>query len=148
MASGGARMPDLSKLPGLMDLPGSAAAARKKATHFVPTIVFHGDQDHTVGQGNGTEIIEQAVNALAGEASGQVLDPKTQNGVSPRGRAFSRTVYADETGQPRVESWVLHGAGHAWSGGDASGSFTDGTGSDASAEMVRFFLAQRSVGSA
>lgn len=120
----------------------------KKATNFVPTIVFHGDEDHTVGQGNGTEIIEQAVKAIAGEASGQRLAPSSQKGISPRGRAFSRTVYADETGQARVESWVLHGAGHAWSGGHASGSFTDGAGADASAEIVRFFLAQPSAGSA
>jgi len=148
MASGRGGMPDLSKLSGLRDLRGSAPAAAKKATNFVPTIVFHGDQDHTVGQSNGTEIIEQAVNALNGAASRRLLAPSTQNGVSPRGRAFSRTAYADETGQPRVESWVLHGAGHAWSGGHASGSFTDGAGSDASAEMVRFFLAQRSAGSA
>jgi len=147
MAGGRAGMPDVSKMPGLTNLPGSAAV-RKKATRFVPTIVFHGDQDHTVGQGNGSEIVEQAVNALAGEATGPVLTPRTQEGVSPRGRAFSRTVYADETGQPRVESWLLHGAGHAWSGGHASGSFTDGAGSDASAEMVRFFLAQPSAGSA
>jgi poly(hydroxyalkanoate) depolymerase family esterase len=147
MAGARAGMPDVSKLPGMTTLPGSAAV-RKKATRFVPTIVFHGDQDHTVGQANGTEIVEQAVNALAGEATGPVLAPMTQKGVSPRGRAFSRTVYADESGQPRVESWLLHGAGHAWSGGDASGSFTDSAGSDASAEMVRFFLAQPSAGSA
>ena len=147
MAGGRAGMPDVSKPSGMSNLPGSTAV-RKKATRFVPTIVFHGDQDHTVGQGNGSEIAEQAVSALAGEAAAPVLAPRTHKGVSPRGRAFSRTVYADETGQPRVESWLLHGAGHAWSGGHASGSFTDGAGSDASAEMVRFFLAQPSAGSA
>ncbi len=148
MSSGQAGMPDGSMLPGLTNLPGTGAAARQKATHFVPTIVFHGDQDQTVGRGNAAEIIDQAVGAMAGETSSAVLAPSTHKGVSPHGRAYSRTVFADETGHPRVESWLLHGAGHAWSGGHASGSFTDATGSDASAEMVRFFLAQRSAGPA
>jgi poly(3-hydroxybutyrate) depolymerase len=40
-----------------------------------------------------------------------------------------------------AEHWLLHGAGHAWSGGDTQGSHTSAHGIDASAEMLRFFLA-------
>ena len=132
--------------PGLANPPGATDAPHRNATRFVPTIVFHGDQDQTVGHENAADIVQQATEALAREAVGRVLTPVTQTGVSPRGRGFSRTVYADTDGRPSVESWLLHGAGHAWAGGSASGSFTDSSGPDASAEMVRFFLAQSLAG--
>lgn len=137
-----------SGMPGLMNAPGTAGGPRRKAVQAVPTIVFHGDRDHTVQQANGAHIVQQAQDAhgaLAGEAA---LHVSTQAGVTAAGRRFSRTVHADPDGRSRIESWTLHGAGHAWSGGHASGSFTDGTGPDASAEMVRFFLALARTGSA
>ena len=135
-----------SGLPGLKGI-SAGAAPRGKATQAVPIIVFHGDRDHTVQHANAAQIIQQASDAHATEA-GAALQARVEQGTAPGGRNYSRTVQAGANGQPCMESWTVHGAGHAWSGGDASGSYTDGKGPDASSEMVRFFLAQPRAGSA
>lgn len=98
----------------------------------VPTIVFHGDADHTVAAGNGR--------AIVGDATASASHATTHTGVAPGGRSYTREVFADAAGRPRVELWTVHGAGHAWSGGSAQGTYTDPSGPDASAEMLRFFL--------
>jgi poly(3-hydroxybutyrate) depolymerase len=65
--------------------------------------------------------------------------------IKPRGMAYTPTVQLDHAGGKVFEQWVLHGAGHAWSGGSAGGSCTDTRGPDASWEMIRFFLANASA---
>ena len=105
-----------------------------------PTIVFHGDHDTTVSAENGSEIVAQAV--ALGETQTSCLEKSVQVRVPANGRECTITTYRDSTMRPCIEQWVLHGAGHAWSGGCSNGSYTDERGPDASAEMVRFFLAQ------
>ncbi len=63
------------------------------------------------------------------------------------GHAYTRTVYMCPNGQTLVEQWIVHQAGHAWSGGSAKGSHTDSRGPDASAELIRFFgeIARRAL---
>jgi poly(hydroxyalkanoate) depolymerase family esterase len=129
---------------------GSPEARTPRSVHAapaVPVIVFHGDRDHTVQHSNAARIVQQARDAHTAHAAqgasagGETLRVATTSGVTPGGRRFSRSVDTDVRGQTRIECWILHGAGHAWSGGHASGSYTDSAGPDASAEMVRFFLA-------
>jgi poly(3-hydroxybutyrate) depolymerase len=101
----------------------------------VPSIIFHGDRDSTVHPINGDEVAIQA-------RAGHVHRTEVEMGTSPGGMAFTRTVHRDDSGRSVLEQWVLHGAGHAWSGGSADGSYTDPRGPDASREMIRFFLEQ------
>jgi poly(hydroxyalkanoate) depolymerase family esterase len=100
----------------------------------VPTIVFHGDRDTTVHPANGDHVIVQS--KARADLRIQVSTGRSDGGVS-----YTRTVQADESGHPMLEQWVLHGAGHAWSGGSPDGTYTDPRGPDASREILRFFRA-------
>ncbi len=122
---------------------GGAAAGRPNGmpaaggpTVLVPTIVFHADEDTTVHPSNGNLVLAQAAAAAAGTG----LRVTVERGQVPGGHAYSRTVHADAGGRALLEHWVVHGGGHAWSGGSPTGSYTDPRGPDASREMLRFFL--------
>jgi poly(hydroxyalkanoate) depolymerase family esterase len=114
-------------------MSGGAQPARRGGKRGVtpPTIVFHGDADATVNVVNGERIVE---------AAGLRPRPGAQRESAPGGSAFTRQVWVDAQGAERAEQWTIHGAGHAWQGGQPTGSYTDARGPDASAEMLRFFL--------
>ncbi|MFC7551155.1 alpha/beta hydrolase family esterase [Pseudoroseomonas wenyumeiae] len=121
------------------DLPSALAAMRQgaagrmaQARGAVPTIVFHADRDTTVHPRNGDQVIAQS--DLGG------LSQEVQQGQVPGGHAYRRTTHRDSQGHAVLEQWLVHGGGHAWSGGSSAGSYTDPLGPDASAEMLRFFL--------
>lgn len=120
------------------DLPSALAAMRGggrgpvngRATR---AIVFHGDADRVVHPANADALVAQAI-AAAGR-----LESRVERG-SAGGREYSRELHLDGEGRTICEHWTLHGAGHAWAGGDGAGSHVDPAGPDASREMLRFFL--------
>ena len=115
----------------------AAAVAPVKIDLPVPTIIFHGDQDRTVHPVNGEQVLAAAL-----RADGTGARACVEQGASTQGKRYTRSTYATDGGQLVAEHWLVHGAGHAWSGGDAAGSYTDAQGPDASREMWRFFESQ------
>jgi poly(hydroxyalkanoate) depolymerase family esterase len=107
------------------------AAGPTRAAPGTRSIVFHGTADATVHPSNAERVA----------AADAALRTERQAGRSPGGRGYTRTVATDAGGAVVSELWLIAGAGHAWSGGAAEGSYTDPLGPDASAEMLRFFLA-------
>jgi poly(hydroxyalkanoate) depolymerase family esterase len=112
--------------------------------NMVPVIVFHGDADTTVSAVNARKIITTRISAAPGVDG---IPVTTRMTGEPTGRAHTRTVHTDNRTGVVAESWLVHGAGHAWSGGNPDGSFTDPAGPNASAEMARFFLDHSAVSS-
>jgi poly(hydroxyalkanoate) depolymerase family esterase len=96
----------------------------------VRLIVFQGSADATVHPSNAGQVA-----AAAGFGAPEVVERGEAGG-----RRFARGVTRGPDGRAAFETWMVEGAGHAWSGGDAAGSYTDAGGPDASAEMARFFL--------
>jgi poly(hydroxyalkanoate) depolymerase family esterase len=155
----GATYPDLYAAVGIhsglpyrsaADLPSAFAAMRGDAgprgrrlrksrgtaddSPRIRTIVFHGDADHIVHPSNAANIVAEGGACESVERAGHAAI-----------RAHTRTVARDKSGAVVLERWLVHGSGHAWSGGSPDGSYTDPQGPDASQEMLRFFLEERPV---
>lgn len=102
---------------------------RSKRSVAVRSIVFHGAADTTVAASNGNAVVAAALGGL---------DVDEVEDVSVTGATVVK--HCDRAGATLVEQWTMPGLGHAWTGGSPDGSYTDPSGPDASAEMVRFFL--------
>ncbi|MGZ9713735.1 extracellular catalytic domain type 1 short-chain-length polyhydroxyalkanoate depolymerase [Glaciimonas sp. GNP009] len=146
------------------DLPSALAAMRgnvpisgSKHKHdadarlqSIPIIVFHGDKDATVSPQNSEQLMAQSVPEVIFNQRNNKYDASkpikpvviVQEDQVPNGHRYTRTSHHDARGRSIAEHWMIHGAGHAWAGGNKSGTYTDGKGPDASREMMRFFSTQ------
>jgi poly(hydroxyalkanoate) depolymerase family esterase len=111
----------------------------------MPVIAFQGDQDTTIPPINAEQLISQWQQTadLADDASANGSIPaaamKTEQGQVAGGRAYTVRSYADAKGGELMQYWLVHGMGHAWSGGCSCQSYSDPQGPDETAAMYAFF---------
>ena len=101
--------------------------------------MFHGDRDAIVNPSNADQVLITGAVESGEPAIVHGLHASASRGQVPGGRAYTRFIYHGGRGSVVGERWLVHGGGHAWSGGSPAGSFTDPLGPDASREMLRFF---------
>lgn len=124
---------------------GADLDACKQSTPLasIPVIVFHGDEDRTVHQKNSADVVRQSIACHLAQAPGKDRELAVQEETGEAcGRSFTRHTHRADSGDVVAEHWTIHGSGHAWSGGNLHGSYTDARGPDASREMLRFFTKQ------
>ena len=111
----------------------------------LPTIVFHGEDDAVVDVVNAHQTLSQwaQTNDYSDDGSDNdsITDEPSESlrEQAPEGYDYVRYVYENPDGDVIMERWIIEALGHAWSGGDAEGSYADPEGPDVSEEMVRFF---------
>jgi poly(3-hydroxybutyrate) depolymerase len=119
-------------------LDGVAAAARCAAVTGRPPAVraslWHGDGDSVVNPANLAALTTMFV-TLHARAQSAALDTAVE-----RTERAVRTIHRRADAQPVVESWLVAGMGHAWSGGDPRGTHTFPAGPDATEQMLRFLV--------
>jgi poly(hydroxyalkanoate) depolymerase family esterase len=125
-------------LAAITAMKDGAASGARLPSKSIPLIVFHGDQDIMVNSRNGEQLVSQWLGASVTSRRQETSAAQAHEG---NGRAFTRTLYRDSAGHTLAENFLVHDAGHAWSGGGSAGSFADSLGPDASREMMRFFAA-------
>jgi poly(hydroxyalkanoate) depolymerase family esterase len=135
------RMMSCGPPPDGAHVPGSA---KGHVNRSIASIVFHGDEDSTVHPANGDAIYADSSSGRPWKRGSASVQSTTQPRAGQRG--FTRRLEFGTAGVTARELWVVHGGGHAWSGGSERGSYADSRGPDASREMLRFFLQHRRAG--
>ncbi|HEY5114998.1 MAG TPA: PHB depolymerase family esterase [Nakamurella sp.] len=124
------------------DVSSGFSAMRSGGTPEVagrlPLIIFHGDSDTVVAPVNAERLL--AARLALEDHPDRSPAPLQQANPAASERQHTRTVFTGDAGVTLAELWLIHGTGHAWSGGAGGSGYTDPRGPDASAEMVRFFL--------
>jgi len=123
----------------------AAYDAMGTAARAVPTIVFQGTSDVIVNPVNGDQVVQQWMQtdrlASNGSYNADFNSPaSSEAGQVPAGCSYTVSKWNDDNGSELQEYWRVDGMGHAWSGGNPAGSYTDPLGPNASPAMYQFFM--------
>jgi poly(hydroxyalkanoate) depolymerase family esterase len=121
-----------------------AHTAMGTRARVVPVIVVQGEADRTVWSGNGDRVVRQWLTTSALAAGREpgfdfALPDASRTGSAPGGLSYSVRSWNDSAGRPVVSYWNVPDLGHAWSGGEGTGSYTDPRGPSATEAMCDFF---------
>jgi len=123
----------------------AAYEAMGSYARIVPTIVFHGTKDTVINITNGDQVVQQWMQTdMLASHDTYVADfnaPATATTYKiPTGYAYTVYTWQNSRGKTIQEYWKVNGLGHAWSGGNSSGSYTDSRGPSASHALYAFFM--------
>ena len=137
----------LPKGPDPEEQGKKAFQAMGQYARVVPTIVFHGTDDHISDPANGEQVTRQWIttNQLAsgGDFTATFEKPiSTNHPAGPHGeRSYTVSTWQDVHGHDVVTYYEIKEMRHAWSGGTPGSIFTDPSGPDASTIIYEFFMA-------
>jgi len=118
---------------GLGAEPGVSAAACLRAAGLTTlplrASLWQGNADAVVSPLNLSALEAMLARALG--ASSATTEPA---------EGAVHAVHRDARGRPLLETWLVPGMGHAWSGGDARGTHTYPPGPPATERMLDFLL--------
>ncbi len=122
-----------------------AYEAMGNVARVVPTIVFHGANDSVNNIINGDQVVQQWIETdmLASHNTYEAsfnAPTTTTTGTAPGGLSYTTYSWQDSSGSAIQEYWKINALGHAWSGGNPSGSYTDPRGPNASQAFFTFFM--------
>jgi len=120
-----------------------AYAAMGPRARMVPAMLLQGSKDPSVQPANLEALVAQfrALAELAGAGEGGKGRGEGEREETEQGKYRTiRTVYRDALGNSQIESWMIEGLAHAWSGGSPEGTWTDPAAPEMTREIVRFLL--------
>ena len=115
--------------------PDLGVTRQARSRSSTASIVFHGDSDAMVHPSNGA-----AIHAAATSGPPRHVVHSTVTPASAGKLGYTRQVRTRAGGVTQHELWIVHGAGHDWSGGSTGAQPGVADGPHASREMLRFFL--------